>query len=342
MLTGSYPSSGDDPSMPSWREVYKGGSAEAEQAHFEELARTIMYVQQVNERKSHAAAPLRTLHAKIVVGVVDAELLVDNDLPSFLQAGYFTAGTSYRTTVRLSNASGTLRSDAEPDVRGAALKISVSASEVHDLLMTSYPVSHARNADQFVEVARIGSGNKALVLPRMLLKFGPSETLRIVHNLKHATRTSASLALESYWSRGAILWGDAGPVRFQLSPLDPLASPEPVPADDPNRLRLEFAARLRHAAVQFRLCVQKFVNETTTPIEDGAIEWKELDAPWIPVATLTIPQQDLLSDSAQTTRQEVDKLAFNPWNTTPEFRPLGNLNRARRIVYSASAKAWQQ
>ncbi len=52
-----------------------------------------------------------------------------------------------------------------------------------------------------------------------------------MRNLKHATRTSDGLALESYWSRGAILWGDAGPVRFQLSPLDPLAFPEPIPHD---------------------------------------------------------------------------------------------------------------
>jgi hypothetical protein len=32
-----------------------------------------------------------------------------------------------------------------------------------------------------------------------------------------------------------------------------------------------------------------------------------------------------------------DELAFNPWNTTDEFRPLGNLNRARKVAYDASA-----
>src|ERR1700719_258612 len=30
-------------------------------------------------------------------------------------------------------------------------------------------------------------------------------------------------------------------------------------------------------------------------------------------------------------------LEFNPWHTTAEFRPLGNLNRARHVVYTASA-----
>ena len=31
------------------------------------------------------------------------------------------------------------------------------------------------------------------------------------------------------------------------------------------------------------------------------------------------------------------RLTFDPWNTTDEFRPLGNLNRARKAVYDASA-----
>ena len=33
----------------------------------------------------------------------------------------------------------------------------------------------------------------------------------------------------------------------------------------------------------------------------------------------------------------IDATAFNPWNTTDEFRPLGNLNRARKAAYDASA-----
>jgi len=53
--------------------------------------------------------------------------------------------------------------------------------------MTSYPVSRARNAIQFVEVAVIGAGPADQVLPRMLASFGQSETDRIVSNLKQVT-----------------------------------------------------------------------------------------------------------------------------------------------------------
>ncbi|HYX48416.1 MAG TPA: hypothetical protein VE843_01640, partial [Ktedonobacteraceae bacterium] len=46
---------------------------------------------------------------------------------------------------------------------------------------------------------------------------------------------------------------------------------------------------------------------------------------------------DLHTAAAQEAEALVDNLEFNPWNTTDDFRPLGNLNRARRIVYQASA-----
>ena len=55
------------------------------------------------------------------------------------------------------------------------------------------------------------------------------------------------------------------------------------------------------------------------------------------VAQLVIPQQDLTTAAAATVIQRIDDLEFNPWHTTSDFRPLGNLNRARHMVYTASA-----
>jgi len=329
-----------DPAL--WREVYRGGSPEAERQHFQQLAAVIVDVQRENRQNSGAPSARRTFHAKIVVGVEDAELAVADDLTAELSAGWFTAGTRLPVTVRLSNASGTVRSDSLPDLRGAALKIALPGGGEHDLLMTSYPVSHARNADQFVAVARIGAGPRAEVQARLLAEFGPAEAARIADNLRHANRPSASLALESYWSRGAVLWGDAGPVRFRLSPLEaPPPAGDFTPSDAPDALEAEFARRLRDAPVRFALHLQKFVSEQLTPIEDGAIEWLERDSPWLPVATLTIPAQDILGEDGRAARDRVDGLAFNPWYAPDEFRPLGNLNRARRVVYPASAHQWQ-
>ncbi|MDP9794449.1 hypothetical protein J2S43_002961 [Catenuloplanes nepalensis] len=313
-----------------WREFFEGGSAEAEERSFQAYARRMRDVQSAHARASGSAVAHRTLHAKTVVGVICAELAFAADLPDELNVGAFVAGARLNVAVRLSNAAGVPRADTEPDLRGAALKVALPGGGVHDLLMTSYPVSHVRDAKQFVAVAEIGAGLRALALPRMVAAVGLRETLRIVGNLRRASRRSESLALESYWSRGAILWGDAGPVRFRLSPVDPAPA---VPAEGFDGLKVEFRERLARGPVRFTLSVQRFVSEERTPIEDGAVEW---DAPWTPVATLTVPGPEVLDD------ERVHGMAFSPWNRPAGFRPLGNLNRARRAVYAASAAGWQK
>ena len=63
--------------------------------------------------------------------------------------------------VRFSNAAGTGQPDTKPDLRGVALRVQVSPEESHDLLMTNFPVSHARNARQFVEFAKATAGSLA-------------------------------------------------------------------------------------------------------------------------------------------------------------------------------------
>ncbi len=55
------------------------------------------------------------------------------------------------------------------------------------------------------------------------------------------------------------------------------------------------------------------------------------------MAVLTLPQGDITTVDALAQARIIDTTAFNPWNTTDEFRPLGNLNRARKAAYDASA-----
>jgi hypothetical protein len=82
-------------------------------------------VQRENQENSGRPTLRRTFHAKIVVD--NAELAFADALPAELSALHFTPGSRLPVTVRLSNASGTVRSDSAPDLRGAALKIASPA-----------------------------------------------------------------------------------------------------------------------------------------------------------------------------------------------------------------------
>lgn len=326
--------------MASWQELYDGGSAQAEQKIFAGLAQDMLAIQERNRQKAGKDRPDRTLHAKMLVGVTDAQLIVDPALPEIFCVGHFRPGATLATAVRFSNASAIPQPDSAPDMRGAALKIQLDGHDVHDLLMTSYPVSHARNARQFVEFAVVAQGPRETFVERLVAQFGEGEAKRMIDNVQHAAQPCASLATQRFWSRGAILWGET-PVRFDLRPL---AGTEPSAAvpEGSDFLGAEFASRVASKDVSFRLALQPFASEEETPIEDASVPWKEDISTPVEVATLIISQRLLNSAEGKRQADEVASMAFNPWNAPASFRPLGNLNRVRGVVYGMSAARWQR
>lgn len=325
-------------------ERYVGGTPEIERAIFEKLARDLMLVQLKIKKRGGAAGVERTFHAKAILGAENARLRFHPGLPEDLRVGFAQPGAEYPVTVRLSNESGVRRPDFAPDLRGAALRIQVGPDQAHDLLMANHPVFPARNAREFVAFARAMAGADSplrrgiALFAKLPMAVGWSNAARMRRNMTAGTRRKVgSLALETYWSRGAILWGDAGPVRYRLRPATGAPAAPPPSQSDPDYLGHELSTRLARSDVVFELCVQRYAGARRTPVENGAADWREEDAPVIPVGTLTIPRQDLDTADARAVALRVDQLAFDPWNTTDGFRPLGNLNRARKAAYEAAS-----
>lgn len=317
-----------------WEETFAGGSPQEEAKLFDALARSMVAIQRRNAVRSGRVGQ-RTLHAKFLAGSLDAVLAIDENAPERFMQRHIQRGARLSAKVRFSNASSLHQADAVPDMRGIAIRLETAEGVEHSLLATNFPVSHARDAVQFVKVAEIANGPKALILPRFLLNFGLAETARIVRNVRSGSRTIASLAYERFWSRGAILWGDAGPVRYSFIP-----DAEANASTGSNDLSQEFSDRLKTEGVTFTFAVQPYLDPIRTPIEDGAVEWLEEHAPFVPIGRLHLPpRQDGHDEKA--TRTAIDAIAFNPWTAPDAFRPLGNLNRARGPVYAASAKEWR-
>src|SRR5690242_11620950 len=321
-----------------WSESYEGGSPEAEQRLFEGYAREILKLQLKYKKKGGSHGIERASHAKMLLGVDNATLRVVPEIPEQFQVGHFQPGKEYAASIRFSNASGTSRPDTRRDLRGAAIRVRISDQQSQDLFIANYPTAHVRNARQFVAFSKAMAGAPIFLIPRLFLHLGPFRALRTIANLMKATRGQVrSLALESYWSRGPILWGDAGPVRYLLRPAASAQGAPKPRAPRADYLREEIAARLRDGDVAFELYLQPFVSKWATPIENFAASWKPKVSRPILVATLTIPQQDIDAAEGRATERLVDQLSFNPWYTPDEFRPLGNMNRARKVAYRASS-----
>ena len=93
---------------------------------------------------------------------------------------------------------------------------------------------------------------------------------------------------------------------------------------------------LHERVASFELWVQLQTDADAMPIEDSTIPW---NSPFYKVATLTIPSQHF--ESPQQTRF-CENLSFTPWHSLPEHRPLGCINRTRKVVYERIARLRNQ
>ena len=75
--------------------------------------------------------PVRALHAKPTLAVAGAELRFRDDLVPDLQHGFVRPDATYPVVLRFSNAAQLVQPDAEPDMRGVALRVQVSPDDQH-------------------------------------------------------------------------------------------------------------------------------------------------------------------------------------------------------------------
>ena len=307
--------------------------------------------QEIAQKRNPSASIKRGFHAKGTG--VRAKFKVNSELPKHLQVGLFQPNAEYNALVRFSNARGEVLGDLAKDQRGFAFRVKTiqgkslvpdDYSDIQDFLMTNTPISFARNPVQFIEVGEILLGGIAKVIPSLIKKYGFTEAKRILSVFLVPIVSFKPLQMNQYWSRTSFQYGDSS-MRFLIRPSKgskTLSSTQQllgvlrsifqgVPQKD-IYMREKLLEALREDDLRFDFCIQLFVDEKKTPIEDAYIEWKEADSPPIHIATLTLPKQEFDSQL----QQDMEAMAFNPWHTK-DHTPLGLINLARKNVYDASA-----
>ncbi len=322
---------------------------------FDDLAERIQQMQvkarEMAQKRNPSAALKRGFHAKGTGA--SARFQVQSNLPQQLQVGLFQPGLTYDALVRFSNARGEVLGDLGKDQRGVAIRLKTipngslspdDHTDIQDFLMTNTPISFARNPVQFIEVGEILLGGIGGVIPRLVKKYGFKEARRILGVFLAPVISFKPLQMNEYWSRTSYQFGEHA-IRYLIRPAagsetwstarqltEVLRSViKGVPSPE-HYLREALYAALEEAELRFEFCIQLFVDENRTPVDDAYIEWQESDSPPIPIASLIIPKQEF-DDQLQL---NMEHMAFNPWNTK-DFTPLGLINLARKKVYDASA-----
>jgi hypothetical protein len=312
-----------------WKEVIPADEA----ARFEEYARQILAIQAGVSAKQGKG---RALHRKQVLAVRgEFQTLA---LPAGLQHGLFAAPVRKSVIIRLSNGAPKNQSHGTPDIRGFAIKVKdvrgpsalgQGETNAQDFLLINHATFTFPDVAAFMGLVVAFQKGPLGLLPYLVKTYGFGQLFPMLKKLGAVNmKKFTGFATENFYSAAPISWG---PLACKLR-LVPAQTGGAKGKDWPR----DMAERLRKGPLKFELQAQFFEDEATTPIEDHSVEWK---TPFVPVAELLLPMQDLASPESAALQTEAEEGRFDPWCALEAHRPLGNVMRARKIAYFASANA---
>jgi len=297
----------------------------------DEAAVTAEFVTFLKEasRRRNPTGPVRRFNQGRAAGCVEATFEVPDHLPDALRVGLFARPGTYRAHIRFANASSA--TDRDKDVRGMAIALFdvpgenlTAGSSRQDFVLNSHPVMVAKDSKQFLALLKAMEAGDLARLAFFALHPG-------LARIGLAAQQHPTCHLDiPYWSTTPYLFGAGRAVKYVVKPNSGRTSTLPSPLTD-TYLTDALAARLAETDAAFDFMVQFQVDAERTPIEDATAEWPEEDAPYVAMAKIRIPAQRV-ADPAHA--DDCERFAFNPWHSLAEHRPLGNLNRARRDIYT--------
>jgi hypothetical protein len=280
----------------------------------------------------------RALHRKQILALTGIFEVKDN-LPDYARQGLFAKAATYKSWIRLSNGGPERVSDRRPDVRGFSFKVlGVQgpgalgfATESQDFALINQPAFAFPKSDEFVQLVLALSNGGGALLKHLVKRYGFIGAAKMVKKMaKTFGKPFQGFAVETFYSAAPIACGPYA-VRVRLVPYQSDASPQGA------SLATDVVMRLEVASLRYDVQLQFFVDEQQTPIEDASVDWPESVAPYVSVATLTLPVQKADAQAAELT-QTIEQSVFDPWCALAEHRPLGDVMRARKVVYFQSQK----
>ncbi len=305
---------------------------------------------------------VRGAHAK-AIGVVKAEVEIRGDLLTPYAQGIYAKPGRHGALIRFSSASNYLGPDLLlGPVLGFAIKVfgidgpklveDEPNSPTFDLVLKNSPVFIANTAKHYLFIEEIGNDSLKYLsrgktgFHELLADFvtgkGSLERSEWAWEelgafLKAAQTPLGNPLLNTYWTMGAVRHGDHVS-KVRVAPTAESAAQvvhrELDLNSGPDVFGPALADELQARPFDFDLQVQLCADLDKMPVNDVTVEWPEKLSPFVTVARVHIPRQDV---SASNTSDEADALAFNQWRVTEEHRPLGEIMQVRQI-YTASAK----
>jgi hypothetical protein len=245
-----------------------------------------------------------------------------------------------------------LQSDLVPDGRGLAIQVEKvpglfissgqPAAATQDFLMVNHATFIARNVKDYLrlEEARSRASDHPVPLAAALMRGAWNPFNGRWREMLAAAMIAGQLpshpASYTYFSMVPIRYGQFV-AKYRVIPSGcPQISYRQRAAYFATRrdaMRDLLAETLAAQELKFEFQVQLRTAELSMPVEDATVEWPQRESPYQTVAQLVLPRQELLPID------DCENRAFDVWNALEEHRPLGGINRVRRLAYAVSAAA---
>lgn len=311
---------------------------------------------------------VRNAHAK-GYGLARGEFEILSEMPSEYAQGIYAKPGRHEAMVRFSNGTNHVGGDRFlGPITGIGLKIfgiegktlleDEPDSHTFDYALINHPVFFVNTVAHYVFIQSLFA-NLGLAPPANLTPEERQAALhRVLYNfvtgkgtlppeqwaweelgafLQLAQTKPVNLLLSTYWTMGAVRHGDYV-AKVRVAPVQSFADHVEQRALDLNSAEQVFrpalVGELSKQPYEFDIQVQLCADLAQMPVEKTTVRWPESLSPYLTVAKLRLPQQDI---GGEDNFERMDKTSMSPWRVTEEHRPLGSIMRSRLEVYRQSS-----
>ncbi len=257
-------------------------------------------------------------------GLLNAQLVIEKNLPLHLKQGLFAEEKTYPVHVRFTNANPSITNDSKKSVRGMALKVYLENDNTQDFLLTTNKILFPGTVKKYYQSIKGLFINKLCLIPIVL---NPLHW-KAMYYLFSASKKITDVLAQTYWSGTPYKLGDNQAIKIQIKPSSTNLAPPNQQKIGDNFLRTNLLKTLQQNDYFFDINIQIQEHIKKQPIEDSSVFWK---SPFTKVATLIIEKQNF--DTIDQCAKEKE-IFFSLWNSIQEHLPLGGNNRLRQKIYS--------
>lgn len=313
--------------------------AEGEKAKAQSIAKTMNRMQEHNfDNHRHA---FRATHVKSQ-GFVKGTLTVPEGLPPHLKQGLFAVPGVYPVAARYANEPVFLQDDKEPGPRGMAMRVfNIKGERIpgiygnenlssQDFFWNNAPMIELTDIDTCLDIMSLRE--KYFDDPAAL-----SRHLKLRTDLikQHAPGMlpNTNIMSHSFYSQSAFRFGDFYG-HMSLQPLHDTPAAKVSSSDPHNVLKDWMADHFKTQSARYAFKIQLGTSPKYHPTEDASVVWDEATAPYHTIGTLEFPSQDSFNEDRRVFWE--DRMTLHPWRGLEAHKPLGSINRLRKVVYEAS------